>query len=146
MDILNILCMSLIPEAGIREGMSAGMALGLSQWSAFGLSVLGGFIPAFPLLMILGEVNRRIAARSVNHKSNGFCRTAIEENGLVLKYKEFLLLVAVIIPIPFAGAWIGSFVSSVLGIPAKRGMAIIFLGLVLSGLIALILYDPQVFG
>ena len=145
MDILNILGMSIIPEAGIWKGVSAGIGLGLSKWSAFGLSVFGGFIPAFPLLVVLNEVNKIIISRQANHKPNVLSRIAPEAGSPVLKYKELLLFVAVIIPVPFAGAWMGAFVSSVLGIPVKRGVVIIFLGLVLSGLMALILYDPQMF-
>ena len=49
--------------------------------------------------------------------------------------KEFALVVLVAIPLPLTGAWTASLAAYIFGIPYKKAIPLIFLGLVIAGVI-----------
>lgn len=164
MDVLNILGISMIPEAGLRAGFSAGMALGLGQWNVFALSLIGGFLPAPFLLAVCRPVYGKLLKKLRGSKGRGgssdrglrkpgFIKSGDTLEFGVLKYKELFmmrcrelfLLAVVIVPFSFSGVWLAAPLSVFLKIPAGKAMALIFLGLVLSGLAAIVECSPQMF-
>lgn len=50
-------------------------------------------------------------------------------------YKELALVILVAIPLPMTGAWTGSLAAFVFGIPYKKALPLIFLGVLIAGAI-----------
>ncbi len=50
-------------------------------------------------------------------------------------YKELALIILVAIPLPMTGAWTGSLVAFLFGVPYKKALPLIFLGVLIAGVI-----------
>lgn len=124
----------MIPIIELRGAIPAGFASGMSWYANLISSVIGNCIvipfvmlltrPVFLLLSkklkIIGwieeRVNRKVA--SVNDK---------------IWYSALFVFVAV--PLPGTGAWTGSMVAAVMGIPVKRATPVIALGVLAAGIV-----------
>lgn len=133
---------AMLPIAELRVAIP--VALGgykLSVVSAFFWAVLGNFIPAVIILKFIGSV-----ANWLSEKSNLmnkffkwlFARTRGKFNGNYLKYGEIALVIFIAIPLPMTGAWTGSLAAFLFGIPPKRAVWLVLLGIIGAGIIVTI--------
>ena len=57
------------------------------------------------------------------------------------KYEGFALAVFVGIPLPVTGGWTGALIAFVFGIPPKRALLHIFLGVLMAGIIVTVVFQ-----
>lgn len=133
---LCVLICSMLPVIELRGAIPLGAALGMPLGQTFLLSIVGNLIPVpFILLLIRWVIG-------VMKKVKGLCRVArfLEEKvekkrEKVEQYAFWGLLLFVAIPLPGTGAWTGSMIAGVTGMPFRRAMLSVLGGVLVAGII-----------
>jgi uncharacterized membrane protein len=110
----------------------------LPIWSAFLLSILGNLIPVIFILWFLEFVSNFLSDKSLIFKRFFnwlFERTKRNHQKKFDKWQSLALLILVAIPLPLTGAWTGSLVAFVFGIPKKKAFLLISIGVLIAGVI-----------
>jgi uncharacterized membrane protein len=142
MDVWSALVTVLISAAPVFE-LRAGLPLALGVFdlppsTAFLLSVTGNLLVVPPLLWGLAWAERlfmrwRWSGRFMQWV---FARTR-SKGRWVERLGSLGLLLIVAIPLPGTGAWTGSILARLLGIPHRRALLWISLGVLLAGVLVL---------
>ena len=114
----------------------------LSVPSAFVFSVLGNIFSSIIILLFLEKVSTFLSQRSKFFNKFFewlFLRTRKKYQGKYDKLKELFLVAFVAIPLPVTGAWTGSLCAFLFGIPFKKSLPLISLGIVIAGIIVTII-------
>lgn len=137
----KVLLLSAAPIAELRGGLPLALSLGFPPAAAYALAVVGNLLPVPLLLLSLGQLlpqvrtvpgplgraaGRYLAWQEARHRTR-FARLG-----------EGALVVLVAIPLPMTGAWTGSLAAVLLGIPLRRALPLIALGVLLAGGIVLV--------
>ena len=136
--MLKTLLVAMTPVLEIRGAIPVGLALGLSPWTAYLISVVGNMLP-IPLLILLARrvlqwLKRYPSFRSFAEKMEAKAQKNSER---VMKYEFWGLMIFVAIPLPGTGAWTGALVASVMDLHVGNSLVSIGLGVVTAGLIVL---------
>ena len=110
----------------------------LPIWSAFLFSIIGNLIPVFFLLWFLESVSKFLSRHFYFFERFFtwlFEKTRKKHTKKFERWEEFALIILVAIPLPFTGAWTGSLCAFVFGIPFKKALPLIALGVIIAGLI-----------
>ncbi len=110
----------------------------LPPGSAFLWSVLGNIFPIIFILYFLDVVSSFLSQRFSFFKKFFtwlFERTRRNHNGRFEKWGSLALITFVAIPLPLTGAWTGAVAAFVFGIPTKRALILISLGVIIAGVI-----------
>lgn len=141
---LAVFFTAMTPIGEIRAAIPLGLgAYKLSIYSVFIISVIGNLIPAVAIICILGPLSQylmrkfRFANRFFNWLFN---RTRRKYSKKFEKYSGFALALFVGIPLPITGAWTGALIAFVFGIPPKKAILDIFLGIIMAGIIVTIIF------
>lgn len=135
-----VFIISLLPILELRGGMIAAALFGMPWLKAIGISILGNIIPV-PFIIIFIE---RILVFLKDHGPIKKLARKIEEKGikkgreLLEKYPKRVqlgLLLFVAIPLPGTGAWTGSLIAALMGLPPKKSAPFICLGVLGASLI-----------
>lgn len=131
---------AMLPIAELRGAIPVGLVgFDLPIWVVYIIAVTGNLIPAFFLLLYLHPVAKWLSSRSKffdRFFSWLFKRTRHRFSARAEKYGVFISLVTfVAIPLPITGAWTGSVAAYLFGIPFKRAMAAVTIGVLIAGLI-----------
>lgn len=135
--ILTIIT-SALPVIELRGGIPLGRALGLPTWEAFLFAVIGTMAPIFLLLYILGPITTFLRNRSLlldRFFGNLFKKTQEKHSKNFERFGAIALVTFIAIPLPGTGAWTGSLIAFVFGIPYKTALFLIALGVIASGLL-----------
>ena len=113
---------------------------------AFLLSIMGNIILIMPFLFFLQKFSGYLMNKwSLYNKVMGwvFERTRQKHLSRIQEHKwvYVALFSFVAIPLPITGAWSGSVVAYLLGIPYWRSIGTIFLGIIAAGIIVTILFQ-----
>lgn len=131
---------AMIPIAELRVAMPVALAVyKMSFWSALFWSVLGNMLPIFLVVYLIKPVvnflikhwglARRFFDWWFNHVRRKFEKGA-------LKYGiDLALVIFVAIPLPLTGAWSGAAASFLFGIPPRRALILITIGVIIAGII-----------
>lgn len=150
---LVIFFISMLPILELRGGIIAGMLLGVPWYIAAPICILGNAIPV-PFIIFFIE---RILGYLKDHGPIQKFARAIEARAMrkgtemMKKYPHRVqlgLFAFVAIPLPVTGAWTGSLIAALLGIPPKRSAPAIILGICSACVIMLVLtyLIPGLFG
>lgn len=138
--VLSTFVISMLPVFELRAGIPWGIAHGLPLWQAFIISVLGNMLPIPFILLFLRKVFKWLkTVRRIGPLIEKLERRAHLKGQKVEKYKALGLFILVAIPLPGTGAWTGALVASVLEIPIKKALPLIFAGVVVAGIAMLII-------
>ncbi|MBU1048480.1 small multi-drug export protein [Candidatus Bipolaricaulota bacterium] len=137
-NVLLTIAISATPFVELRGGIPFALSQGLSPAAAFALALLGNLAVVPVLLWGLEWIERlfmrwrftRRILESVFARSRRKGRW-IEQWGVV----GLLLLVA--IPLPGTGAWTGALAARLIGLPNKKSLPWIALGVVIAGVFVL---------
>ncbi|MEA3463679.1 MAG: small multi-drug export protein [Patescibacteria group bacterium] len=140
---LAIMLIAIIPIAELR--VSIPVALGIYKlpvWQAIFFSVIADIAIAAMIIYLLGPVYKFLSGR-LNFVDKFFAwlfkRT---RKKFFYKYEiwgNIALILFVAIPLPVTGAWTGSIASWLFGIPRKRSLFYISIGVIISaGIVTLI--------
>ena len=130
--------MSMVPIIELRGALPSGVAMGLTPWTAFAVSVIGNMVPVpFIILFIRKTLDwmkrfdgfRRIAEKLENK--------AKKHEDKIAKYEALGLFILVALPLPGTGAWTGSLVAAIFDIRLRNAVPVIFAGVLTAGLIVL---------
>lgn len=136
--ILITFFMSMVPIIELRGALPSGVAMGLSPWTAFVVSVIGNMVPVpFIILFIrkiLDWMKRFDSFRRIAEKLEA---KALKHEDKIVKYEALGLFILVALPLPGTGAWTGSLVAAIFDLRLKSAVPVIFAGVLTAGLIVL---------
>ena len=133
---LCVLFCSMLPVIELRGAIPLGAAFNMPLWQTFLLSIVGNLLPVpFILLFIRWAI-------ATMKKIKGLCRVALWMEQKVEKKREKVeqyafwgLLLFVAIPLPGTGAWTGSMIAGVTGMPVRRALLSVIGGVLIAGVI-----------
>lgn len=134
---------AMTPIGELRASIPIALSTyGMNIFETYIISVLGNMIPVIAILWILEPVSKflmnksKIANRFFTWLFN---RTRRKHSKRFEKYEGFALVAFVGIPLPVTGGWTGALIAFVFGIPVKRALIHIFIGVLTAGLIVTII-------
>lgn len=138
-DLLIVFGASALPVIELRGAIPLGIFIyDLPPLWVFFVAVLGNFLVIPFILFFLKYISEFLMHRFYffNRMLNYvFSRTRAHHLHKFEKWEHWALLVLVAIPLPFTGAWTGAVAAFIFGIPFKRSLVLIFLGVVIAGII-----------
>ncbi len=135
--LLEVFFISMAPVAELRGGIPYGLAQGLPAFPIFLVALVGNILPVPFLILFL----RYLLGRG-SHFSllSSFLRWQESRLGRRFRrYGEWALIPLVAVPLPGTGAWTGALAAALLGIPLRRALPLISLGVVVAGVLVLFL-------
>ncbi|WP_243094584.1 COG2426 family protein [Thermus thalpophilus] len=145
---LYVVLVAALPVAELRGAIPLGVALGLSPWEAFFLSLFGNLLVAPLALAFLpwavGLFTRYPFFARLWQALEARVRLKGEEQVQRLGALGLFLFVAV--PLPGTGAWSGAVLAVVLGLRRRYALVAISMGVLAAGLLVLLLTGGAVAG
>lgn len=146
MNFINELTTILVASAPISELRgSIPLALEVFKFSipkALLLSLIGNFLPV-PIILSIFEPVEKMSRKYLSFTNRFFDwiykRTRHKFEGDYLKWGELALIIFVAIPLPVTGAWTGSLAAYIFGIPKKKSILFIFIGILIASIIVTLL-------
>lgn len=133
----------MTPIGELRAALPIALTVyGFPLWKAFLLSVIGNMIPVVFILWLLEPVSKFLMERSkiMNRFFSWlFKRTHKKGKKGFEKWGALVLVIFVAIPLPLTGAWSGAVAAFVFGIPYKKALSLILLGVLIAGVIVSIM-------
>jgi len=134
----------MIPIGEIRAAIPIGLGVyKLNLYLVFIIAVIGNLIPAVLIIYILEPLSKFLMRkfRPANRFFTWlFNRTRRKYSKKFEKYSGFALAIFVGIPLPMTGAWTGALIAFVFGIPPKKAILDILLGIIMAGIIVTIVF------
>jgi len=135
---------AMTPLGELRAAIPLGLGVyKLDIYSTIIFSVIGNLIPALVIVYALDPISKflmkkfRIFDRFFTWLFN---RTRKKYYKKFEKYSGFALATFVGIPLPVTGAWTGAIIAFVFGIPQKKAILDIFLGILMAAAIVTIIF------
>lgn len=136
---------AMIPIGELRASIPIALSTyGMNIFETYVISVLGNMVPVVAILWILEPVSRFLMSRSklFNRFFTWlFNHTRKSHSKRFEKYEGFALIGFVGIPLPITGGWTGALIAFVFGIPPKRALLHIFIGVLIAGIIVTTVYE-----
>jgi len=130
---------AIIPVGELRAAIP--IAIGsfkMSAFSAYLWAVLGNIFPLIFVLWWLDPFSRFLSKHfRIFDKSFKwlFARTRQRHSASFAKWGALALVIFVAIPLPLTGGWSGAVAAFVFGIPYKKALGLVCLGVMIAGLI-----------
>lgn len=133
---MAVFLVSMVPLIELRGSVILGTAIGMPWLRVLLISIIGNMIP-IPFILIFGEkIFSWLRRRPM---FSGFTawyeKHLMDKSATVQKYSFWGLMIFVGIPLPGTGAWSGSCLAVLLGVPPKRAFPAIVCGILLAGII-----------
>ena len=141
---MTVFALSLLPMVGLHGGFVAAALLGVPWTQAILLTIIGNVLPVPVILLFVRAVlnfmkkNKRLSGIAKFFEDKAL-RKASE---LVEKYPKHVsvgLFIFVATPLPASGAWTGSLIAALMGIPMRQSFPMIVLGVCAACIIMLLL-------
>lgn len=141
---LATVLIAMIPIAELRVALPVAILVyKMSFFPAMFWSVLGNMLPIFFIAYLL----RPVADFLMKHWPPAkrffdwwFSRVRRKFEGGALKYGiNLALVIFVAIPLPLTGAWSGAVAAYLFGIPPRRALILIALGVIIAGILVAVL-------
>ncbi len=137
--------MAMTPIGELRASIPIALSTyGMNIFETYIISVMGNMVPVIAILWILEPVSKflmnrfRLANRFFNWLFN---YTRRRHSKRFERYEGFALIGFVGIPLPVTGGWTGALIAFVFGIPPKKALLHIFIGVLIAGLIVTIVWQ-----
>ncbi|MFH1564756.1 MAG: small multi-drug export protein [bacterium] len=136
---LSTFLIAMLPVGELRAAIPIALKYyELSYFSAYFWSVLGNMIPAFLIIKYIGGISDYLSKKSKYLNQFFiwlFAKTRKKFDHNYNKYGMIALALFVAIPLPATGAWSGSLAAWMFGLPKKKSLAYIFIGVLIAGLV-----------
>lgn len=136
---LIIFIIAMSPVVELRGAIPVALSVyQLSPLNAYLWSVLGNLVPAVVLLWLLEPVSRYLSRRFYFFSRFFgwlFERTRRNHNHKFAIWGSLALIGFVAIPLPMTGVWTGSVAAFVFGIPFKKALPLISIGVIIAGIV-----------
>lgn len=138
-DYLKLFITAMVPIGELRAAIPLGLTVfGLSVVETYIISVIGNMVPIFFIVFLLDPVSKFLSKHFRFFKwffEWLFSRTRRKHSRRFELLEEMALITFVAIPLPITGAWTGALASFVFGIPPKKALPLIFLGVLIAGVV-----------
>ena len=137
-DILKLFLWSISPFGEAKIWIPAFIARSDLQTSTILLVGISANLLVFPLLYKSIEISNKYLLKNKFYKSNAIklsLRARRKTKNVIGKYGAWGLMIFVMVPIPFTGAYIGTIASYIFGINYKKSIIAISIGIVGSSII-----------
>ena len=151
MDVANLLetfFAAMTPVGELRFSIPLAIyTLDIPWYQALPVSVAGNIVPVFFLIPGLHYTDRllhkhpTILTRLLVWRTESLQRAYTERYA---RYGAAFLVVLVAVPLPITGAWTGSLASWAFGIPARKAIPLISLGVAIAGIIVTVLTEAGI--
>jgi uncharacterized membrane protein len=134
---------AMTPVGELRAAIPIALGTyGMGIIETYIISVLGNLVPVIAILWILEPVSKFLMQKF--HWANRFFswlfnRTRKKHSAKFEKYQGFALIGFVGIPLPVTGGWTGSLIAYVFGIPPKKALGQIVIGVLIAGIIVTVI-------
>lgn len=132
----------MTPIGELRVAIPTGILVyHLKPATVFITSIIGNYIPALLLLFFLETVSTFLMTKSkffYKFFTWLFMRTHRKHSKKFELYGEIALVTFIAIPLPMTGAWTGAVAAFLFGIPLRRSVWLILLGIIIAGIIVTI--------
>ncbi|MCD4670034.1 MAG: small multi-drug export protein [Actinomycetia bacterium] len=134
---------AMTPVGELRASIPIALGTyGMGIIETYIISVLGNLVPVIAILWILEPVSKFLM-KKFNWANRFFTwlfdRTRKKHSAKFEKYQGFALISFVGIPLPVTGGWTGSLIAYVFGIPPKKALGQIVIGVLIAGIIVTII-------
>ena len=130
---------SMLPVSELRGAIPVAIGVySLNPIKAYFIAIIGNIIPVFFILKYIDPISKYLMSKSkIFNKffTLLFERTRKKHNGKFEKWGALALITFVAVPLPVTGGWSGALAAFVFGIPFKRALPLIFLGIMIAGVI-----------
>lgn len=130
-----------LPIVELRGAIPLAIALGISPWKAYFLSVAGNTVPVIPLLLYLRPI-RLFIINNFSFMESFFAwldKRTISKSDQIEKYGAVALILFTAVPLPTTGAWTASLAALLFKIKFRYAFPAILAGIILAGIIVTIL-------
>jgi len=132
---------SMLPISELRGAIPVAIGVyNLNPIEAYSIAVIGNMIPVIFILKYIDPISKYLMSKSKffdKFFTFLFERTRKKHNGKFEKWGALALITFVAIPLPVTGGWSGALAAFVFGIPFKKALPLIFLGIMIAGLIVM---------
>ena len=142
-DIIVVLLTAMIPIGELRLAIPLAIfSLDIAWYIALPVAIIGNL---FPVIIIIACLDRTASFLTKFNNPLGSLilwykrRTFAIHGEKFQKYGAIALIMLVAIPLPMTGAWTGSFAAWLFGIPSRKALMLISIGLVIAGVIVTII-------
>lgn len=136
---IAIMIVGMIPIFELRGAIPLAMTVyKMTVWQAFFWGALGNILPIPFLVIFLEKISNYLSKRSrLFHRFFNwlFERTRKKHGHKFEVFEEIALVTFVAIPLPMTGGWSGVVAAFIFGIPPKKAIPLIILGVLLAGVI-----------
>lgn len=136
--ILVTLAVAALPVSELRGAIPVAIAGYEMAWPlAYGLSVLGNLAPVIALLVLLEPVVNGLSRMAIFKRLFDwlFARTRRRFSSTVERFGAVGLVLVVAVPLPVTGAWTGTLIAFLYGVPVRYAFPLIGLGVLIAGAI-----------
>lgn len=130
---------AMTPIGEVRASIPVGLGVyKLDIYSTLMISIVGNLIPAIIIIFALEPISKFLMKRfkpADRFFTWLFNRTRRRYYKKFEKYSGYALTTFVGIPLPVTGAWTGALIAFVFGIPPKKAILDIFLGILMASAI-----------
>lgn len=144
-EIIKTLILAMTPIGELRVALPIALTqFELSLPVAYIVSVFGNIIPVIFIIYLLEPVSKFLSKRSKFFKSffdKLFTKTREKHSKKFETLEELALITFVAIPLPVTGGWSGALAAFVFGIPPKKSIPLIFIGILIAGVIVALITE-----
>jgi len=142
-SILNTLITAMLPISELRGALPLALLhYKMDFFTAISIAIIGNMLPVIIIVYLLDPVQKFLSKhfRLFNwFFQKLFHRTRSKHTKRFEAMEELALVTFVAIPLPMTGAWTGALAAFVFGIPPKKSIPLIFIGVVIAGAIVSLL-------
>ncbi len=136
---IAVMLVGMLPIFELRGAIPLALSVyKMSLGQAFFWAVLGNIIPIIFLVYFLERISTYLSENSRFFRRFFkwlFERTRIKHSHKFEVLEEIALVTFVAIPLPITGGWSGAVAAFVFGIPPKKAIPLIILGILIAGVI-----------
>ncbi len=132
---------SMLPISELRGAIPVAIGVyGLNPVEAYLIAVIGNIVPVVFILKYIDPISKYLMSRSKFFNKFFiflFERTRRKHSAKFEKWGALALITFVAIPLPVTGGWSGALAAFVFGIPFKKALPLISLGIIIAGIIVM---------
>ncbi len=140
---LKVFLLSMTPFGELRCSIPVALAVfHMPLKKAFLISFFGNSLATVSVLIFLEKITAFLSRSEIMKRFFEwlFERTRKKYEKRFLLLKDIALLTIVSIPLPFTGGWTGALCAFLFGIPYRRAIPILTLGIAFAGIITCLLF------
>ena len=134
-DILDLFLISISPFGEAKVGIPIAIAIGnLTTTTILLVGILGNLL-VFPLFYKFIEISNKHLLKNKFYRKSAIklsLRARKKTKNVIVKYGSWGLMIFVMIPLPFTGAYIGTIASYIFGMNYRKSLFVISCGIIIS--------------